>query len=75
MESFPDIVISDLSMPGPDGFDVHDWLIDQHFDGHFVLCSGDAGLLEESFLRIKEIDILIKPIVPTPFLEKLKSYV
>lgn len=74
-KDFPNIVVSDLSMPGDDGLTLHNKIRADGFDGHFVLCTGDAGALDKSGVTQMDMDIFIKPIATANFLERIKSYV
>ena len=70
---FPDVVVCDLSMPGDDGWDILKWLKDRDFDGHFILCTGDSELFEDSFSVQRDVDFIIKPFEPSLFIGKIKE--
>jgi DNA-binding NtrC family response regulator len=71
--TFPDLIVCDLCMPGDNGLEVHQWLKDHDFQGEFILCTGNTSALEDYRFEQGDINIIIKPPVIPPFIEKIKS--
>jgi CheY-like chemotaxis protein len=64
----PDLVITDLNMPGKDGFQVMEYLSDQGFPGHVALLSGmdertrNSAALMARFHHLKLLGVFAKPL-------------
>ncbi len=62
-EHFHDVIVSDMQIPGMDGFEFYRRAIeyDAHLQGRFLFYSGDINPERESYLRKNELRFLRKP--------------
>jgi DNA-binding response OmpR family regulator len=72
----PDLLISDVVMPGLSGIDLAIRLREEHLDCKALLFSGQAAtanLLDVARSKGYDFDVLTKPIHPTEFLQKIQT--
>lgn len=72
----PDLLITDVMMPGLSGIDLAIALKQEFPNCKVLLFSGQAAtanLLEEARLKGHDFELLSKPIHPTEFLKKIKN--
>ena len=72
----PHTCISDVMMPGMNGFELAEWMEDHHPNCRLLLISGATGtaaLLDELALHGKRRTVLTKPMHPTEFLNFLAT--
>ncbi|UWZ83529.1 response regulator transcription factor [Occallatibacter riparius] len=77
VEAFkPHAVISDLMMPGMDGFELAEWIEQRHPEARILFISADFNLIEEA-RRIapggRPRNALPKPVLPTDILRFLDA--
>lgn len=76
MQKSPDIVISDVMMPGLNGVETALLIRGLCPDTHIILFSGQAGalnLLDHARAKGNEFELLLKPIHPDDLLERLSE--
>lgn len=77
VESFqPDIVISDVVMPGMNGIEVCSRIQAEHPQCHIILFSGQAAtneLMQNARAKGCDWELLVKPVHPADLLTKLAS--
>jgi CheY-like chemotaxis protein len=74
----PDLLISDVAMPGISGIDLAIQMRDQYPTCKVLLFSGQAAtfdLLEDARARGHDFDLLLKPVPPTEFLLGVRKMV
>jgi DNA-binding response OmpR family regulator len=72
----PEACISDVMMPGMNGFELADWMEEHHPQCELLLISGATGtaaLLDELALHGKRRTVVTKPMHPTEFLNFLAT--
>jgi DNA-binding NtrC family response regulator len=70
----PDIVISDVVMPGMSGVDLAIEIRERNPSCRIILISGNVGMtdmLESARIRGYDFEVLVKPVPPTELLENL----
>lgn len=71
----PDIIISDIRMPGCDGLTMARKLQGRHFQGKILLLTGYADFrYAQQAIRYGITEYILKPIVPDEFLPLLRRY-
>ncbi len=75
LRMLPDIVISDIRMPGCDGLSMAEKLQCRNFRGKILLLTGYADFTyAQQAIRYGVTDYILKPIIPEEFLSLLQRY-
>ena len=75
IEMQPDVIISDIRMPGCDGLTMSSRLQGRRFQGKILLLTGYADFrYAQQAVRYGITEYILKPIVPDEFLPLLQRY-